>query len=195
MTGRRGSPWRAPCRIITGFGLVSKEDSMPTIRSSVLGVALVAGACAFNPPPVPIDAPAGDLERLAGQWTGTYERANADRAGSIEFNLVAGEDHAHGDVVMIPAGSRRPYQSFREGRIAGDRFDAVHELTIRFVAVDAGEITGELDPYRDPDCDCRAYTRFRGRLHDDVVEGTFVTRTARDAGPVPGHWKVTRKRR
>jgi hypothetical protein len=41
--------------------------------------------------------------------------------------------------------------------------DAVQELTIRFVAVEGGEVTGELDPYRDPDCDCRAYTRFRGR--------------------------------
>jgi hypothetical protein len=170
------------------------EDLMTSIRSSVLAVALVAAACAFNPPPVPIDAPAADLERLAGQWTGTYERPNSGRAGSIEFNLVYGEDHAHGDVVMIPAGSHHSYQSWREGGIVGGRLDAVQELTIRFVAVEGGEVTGELDPYRDPDCDCRAYTRFRGRLRGDVVEGTFVTRTTQDAGPVQGTWKVTRRR-
>jgi hypothetical protein len=175
-------------------GPVSKEDSMASMRSSVLGAALLAAACAFNPPPVPIEAPAADLERLAGHWTGTYERANSGRAGRIEFNLVYGEDHAHGDVVMIPAGAQHPYQSWREGGIAGARFDAVQELTIRFVAVADGEITGELDPYRDPDCDCRAYTRFRGRPRGHVVEGTFVTRTAQDAGPVQGTWRVTRKR-
>jgi hypothetical protein len=77
----------------------------------------------------------------------------------------------------------------------GPAFDPVQELTIRFLAVEGGEITGELDPYRDPACECRACTRFRGRLHGDVVEGTFVTRTADDAGPVQGTWKVTRQRR
>ena len=167
---------------------------MTSIRSTVLAVATLAAACAFNPPPVPLDAPAADLERLAGRWAGSYERVNSGRAGSIEFNLLYGEDHAHGDVVMIPGGSHQSYQSWREDGVVGTALDAVQELTIRFVAVDSGEITGELDPYRDPDCDCRAYTRFRGRLRGDVVEGTFVTRTAQAAGPVQGTWKVTRKR-
>ena len=167
---------------------------MTSTRVIVLGATVLAAACAYNPPPVAVEAPPVDLERLAGRWTGTYERPNSGRSGSIEFNLVYGEDHAHGDVVMIPTGSHHAYQSWREGPAVGPS-DALQELTIRFVAVEGGEVTGELDPYRDPDCDCRAYTRFRGKLHDDVVEGTFVTRTASAAGPVQGTWKMTRKRR
>jgi hypothetical protein len=178
----------------SGFDERSKEDPMTSIRRSVLGAALLAAACAYNPPPIPLDARPADLERLAGRWTGTYERANSGRSGSIEFNLVSGEDHAHGDVVMIPAGSHHSYQSWREGGVPGGTFDPVQELTIRFVAIEGGEIAGELDAYRDPDCDCRAYTRFTGRLRGDVVGGTFVTRTAQAAGPVQGTWKVTRKR-
>ena len=71
--------------------------------------------------------------------------------------------------------------------------EPLRELTIRFVAIDEGEVTGDLDAYRDPDCDCRAYTRFRGRLDGSVIEGTFVTHTARGDGPVHGTWRVTRK--
>ena len=168
---------------------------MASIWSRVPAVALLAAGCAFNPPAVPIDAPPADLERLAGRWAGSYERVNSGRAGSIEFDLVYGEDHAHGDVVMIPAGSPRSYQSWREGGLVAGPSEPVRELTIRFVAVADGEITGDLDAYRDPDCDCRAYTRFRGRLRGDVVEGTFVTHTSQAVGPVQGTWRATRKRR
>jgi hypothetical protein len=187
--------WLGTCIVITGFDESRGEDSMTWSRSSIMALAMLAAGCAFNPPPVPVDARPADLERLTGRWAGRYERVNSGRAGSIEFNLVYGEDHAHGDVVMIPGGSPHAYRSWREDGVARGPVDAVQELTIRFVAVDDGEITGELDAYRDPDCDCRAYTRFRGRLRGDVVEGTFVTHTTRAAGPVQGTWKVTRKRR
>jgi len=69
---------------------------MTSLRPSVLAAGILAAGCAFNPPPVPIDAPAADQERLAGRWAGSYERANSGRAGSIEFDFVSGEDHAHG---------------------------------------------------------------------------------------------------
>lgn len=65
-------------------------------------------------------------------------------------------------------------------------------LTIRFVAAEGGGITGMLDPYLDPDCHCRAFTRFRGRQRGDVIEGTYTTRTARSEDPDRGAWKVRR---
>lgn len=169
---------------------------MRSIRPIALAAALAgSGGCAFNPPPIPLDARTADLERLAGKWSGRYERPNSGRSGTIEFDLVYGEDHAHGDVVMVPGGSRRPYRSWREGGLTEGGAADVRQLTIRFVAVEGGEVSGDLDVYRDPDCDCRAYTRFVGRLRGDVVEGTFVTRTSEAAGPLHGTWRVTRKRR
>ena len=166
---------------------------MSSIKTGFLALAAMAAACAYNPPPIPVVARPSDVERLAGRWTGDYRGGASGRSGSIEFILFAGEDHAHGDVVMVPRGAHRPYQSWRETSPARE-LPGPEVLTIRFVAVESGEITGELDPYRDPDCDCRAVTRFRGQARGDVIEGTFVTYTARAAGPSHGSWKVRRQR-
>jgi hypothetical protein len=170
-----------------------QEESMSSIKTGVLGLAVMA-ACAYNPPPIPVDARPSELQELAGRWTGHYHGGASGRSGSIEFILVAGEDHAHGDVVMVPRGAHRPYHSWRETSPMGE-LPTPEVLTIRLVAVESGEITGELDPYRDPDCDCRAVTSFRGRARGDVIEGTFVTYSAQAAGPSYGTWKVRRQRR
>jgi hypothetical protein len=166
---------------------------MSWMRSNLLLASTLAVACAFNPPPVPLVARAADVEALAGRWTGSYHGEGSGRSGSIEFILVAGEDHAHGDVVMVAPGTRHAYQAWRETTPAHEA-SAAEVLTIRFVAVDGGEVSGELDPYRDPACDCRAVTRFRGRAHGDTILGTFVTYTARATGPSHGTWKVRRQR-
>lgn len=54
-------------------------------------------------------------------------------------------------------------------------------------------ISGTLEPYRDPDCDCEASTTFSGVIHDGMIEGNFVT-ASRGARGTLGHWKVVRKR-
>jgi hypothetical protein len=46
----------------------------------------------------------GSLDALAGDWFGIRER-RTDRRGTIVFTIVAGEDHAHGDVLMSPQGA------------------------------------------------------------------------------------------
>jgi hypothetical protein len=65
-------------------------------------------------------------------------------------------------------------------------------LTIRFVAVEGGYVTGELAAYREPRCECPAATAFRGRARGDVIEGSFTTLTA-VGGPSHGHWTVRRQ--
>lgn len=157
-----------------------------------LVLALAASGCAFNPPPVPLDGRAADLERLVGRWTGDYQGDDSGRAGRIEFSLVAGEDHAHGDVLMIPLTTRSPYRPWRE-TFEAPSMALTEDLTIRFAAVEDGEVTGELDPYRDPDCGCRAHTRFRGRLRGNTIEGTFVTYLAGHDDLQRGRWKVQRR--
>jgi hypothetical protein len=160
----------------------------------VAALALATAACAFNPPPVPLDGRAAGLERLVGRWTGDYQGYGSGRAGRIEFTLAAGEGHAHGDVLMIPRTRRRPYRPWRE-TFAAPALALSEDLTIRFVAIENGEVTGELDPYRDPDCGCRAHTRFRGRLWGSVIEGTFVTTRQGHSEAQGGRWKVRRRDR
>ena len=152
--------------------------------------AVAATACAYHPPPVPLQGRAADVERLAGRWRGSYDGGRGGRSGSIEFVLMAGEDHAHGDVVMVARGTRHVYRPWHD-TIAGPTSE-VDVLTIRFVAVEDGYISGELDAYRDPACDCRAATTFRGQLRGNVIEGTFVTQAA-VGGPAHGRWRVQRQ--
>jgi hypothetical protein len=159
-------------------------------------LGLVAGltACAYNPPPIPLEGRPADLEALAGEWGGEYNGENG-RSGSIAFELVAGEDHAHGDVLMIPRGANRPVVAWPDGGPEASRVEMPEVLSIRFVAADGGEVSGTLDPYVDPDCHCKAVTRFRGRQRSDVVEGTYTLYNEGSPVPVHGTWKVRRKRR
>lgn len=162
--------------------------------SGVAALALAASACAFNPPAVPLEGRAAELQRLAGRWTGAYDGYGSGRAGRIEFTLVAGEDHAHGSVLMVPRTTRNPFRPWRE-TFTVPSMALTEDLAIRFVAVENGEVTGELDPYRDPDCGCRAHTRFRGRLRGNAIEGTFVTFLDGHDEELGGRWKVHRRSR
>jgi hypothetical protein len=50
-------------------------------------------------------------------------------------------------------------------------------------------------PYWDPDCDCRAYTAFEGKLAQNRITGTFSSRReASDQGMVAGEWRAERIR-
>lgn len=68
-------------------------------------------------------------------------------------------------------------------------------LTIRFVRVDGGRVSGALDPYHDPVCGCPLETTFTGRLVDaSTIEGTFVSRGPPGHRTANGRWRVTRSK-
>jgi hypothetical protein len=162
------------------------------------GTVLIAisASCAYNPPAVAVEGLAADLEQLAGEWKGEYTDGPSGRRGNVWFKLVAGEDHSHGDLLMIPEGSGRPYQPYsREEHGPADRvFErAPRVLTIRFVRTGAGAVSGTLDPYWDPDRHCQASTVFRGSLRVGIIEGMFSSICEGGAGQTTGRWKVTRK--
>lgn len=157
-----------------------------------LSLPVLVEGCASTPAAVPIQATPSEIAALAGHWEGEYSSPATGRLGSIVFDLVAGEDHAHGDVLMIPRGSTDPYRPAQ--RPSGDGrgpAEASQLLTIRFIRAEAGKVSGTLDPYWDPDCNCEVTTRFVGELRGDTVEGTFTSE--RTAGRVFGTWKATRK--
>jgi hypothetical protein len=66
-------------------------------------------------------------------------------------------------------------------------------LHVTFVRVAEGRVSGALEPYTAPDCQCVVSTTFSGSLRGDVVDGTFVTRGANGLEQ-SGRWRVTRRR-
>ncbi|HEY6089669.1 MAG TPA: hypothetical protein VD771_07740 [Gemmatimonadaceae bacterium] len=154
------------------------------IAVAVAGVAASVG-CASKPPEIALTSSDFDLNPLVGEWRGDYSNPEIGRGGTIAFTLRAGESAASGNVVMIPS--------------SGDTF-APHTatprpvLTIHFIRKEGSKVTGTLDPYQDPACDCQASTTFEGAFVDrSTIEGTFTTvPSLAGRAATHGKWKVTR---
>lgn len=136
-----------------------------------------------------------DWKFLAGEWKGEYFSKDTGRSGTIEFTLIADENKAFGDVLMIPRGSNEPYHpiDYRDGAEVDPRLPQL--LTIRFVEVIGGKVRGELSPYWDPEMQRRMVTIFEGIVKDDTIEGTFESRLEQSPIYFYGQWKVFRKKK
>lgn len=173
---------------------------MTSVRHRLLLLVTALGpaitACTAAPQAtVPLVGPARDVAALAGQWDGAYSSAQTGRSGSISFTLISQADSAFGDVVMIPRGFGRPLQAWTGATPpVGAEPTRATVLTISFVRVTAGRVTGTLAPYADPETGARLFTTFDGRLNGDEIAGTFATRSAASPDAVTGEWKVTRRK-
>jgi hypothetical protein len=157
--------------------------------------ALIAAlvACASKPAPVTVTGDPTDRASLAGKWSGEYNSGVTGRSGSIVFKLASDGQAATGDVVMVPKGYGKPlvrYGNATTAVQAGGNDSQV--LTIRLVRVSGDSVSGVLDAYRDPQCDCPVETSFAGRLSGDQIDGTFVTRGSTSVAPQTGTWRVKR---
>jgi len=163
-------------------------------RSIAVVIAGLAAACAAAPQtPVPLAGTVSDLAALTGHWEGAYSSVETGRSGTISFTLTASRDSAFGDVVMIPQGLGRPLQTWNNSAPpAGAASPRSSVLTINFVRVAQGRVTGRLAPYADPETGVQLFTAFEGQLRGDVIEGTYTTRAARSRDNQTGQWKVTR---
>jgi hypothetical protein len=164
-----------------------------TIRFSCVALAGVLCACASKPTPVTIAGDAGDVASLAGKWTGEYNSPVTGRSGSIVFNLSSSGTAASGDVVMVPKGYGKaliPYNSVATTPVQAA--DNSQVLTIKLVRVSGDTVSGVLDAYRDPECDCPVETTFVGRLNGNTIDGTFTTRGSPSVAPQTGTWRVKR---
>jgi hypothetical protein len=160
--------------------------------AAAASLAIALSACA-SLPVIPVQGLERDLEPLAGEWTGRYEGDGVDRrSGNILFILTAGEDHAHGDVLMTSSSRRRVGPEPSRGS-QDDPFGETQYLAIRFVRVDRARVSGAMDPYWDPDRGCWAQTIFEGRLAGDAISGRFRTQFSLPLRAVEGAWSVTRR--
>lgn len=164
---------------------------------TVLGTMLVVLGAACSPAsqnPIPLVGGPGDLAALAGEWEGSYWSPSTGRSGSISFTLSAARDSAYGDVVMIPRGFGRPLQAWDRTPAAGGQQPRSQVLTINFVRVAAGRVSGILAPYADPETGVQLVTTFEGRLKGDTIVGTYAAHPAGSTEIQTGEWQVTRRK-
>ena len=164
-----------------------------TVRSNlpVVILAAVLAGCGGSHAPVPVVGREADVSQLAGEWYGEYSSVESGRSGSIVFKLVAGADSATGDVIMTPQWvTRQGNMPTQPGATAQP---TSQPLSIRFVRVSGGQVSGALDPYPDPNCGCTLHTTFVGRLRADTLEGTYTSLHEQTRDVQKGRWRVVRK--
>lgn len=160
-------------------------------RLSVILTFMFAMACSSSGPAlVPVLGTPEDLVPLTGEWSGTYESGTTGNSGSITFHLTEDPKGAHGDVMFIP---RRDLVYSRDEMRNHPAGGGSVVLAIEFVRIAAGEISGRIASYADPETpDAMLETHFAGHLAGDRIEGTFVTYSDRDVTPRRGRWSVKR---
>jgi hypothetical protein len=127
-----------------------------------------------------------------GDGRGEYHSAATGRRGTIVFEFDRG-DVAHGDVLMMPEGASEPVQPSHADS-AAETLRKLQVLRIRLVEVSEGALTGVLDPYVDPNCQCEVGTSFNGMIRGNLIEGTFTSRAVAGGTPeVTGQWSVKRQ--
>lgn len=155
-------------------------------------MAFVLSACGASRTPVPLVGASADVSSLTGEWVGEYS-GESGRSGSISFSLRAAGDSAFGDVIMIPTGLGRPVKPYSEEPVAGSNSPSpTTVLTIRFVRVEQGHVSGTLDPYADPQTGERLFTTFTGELKGNTIEGTYTTRLQSGITQT-GRWSVQKR--
>lgn len=165
------------------------------VRAS-LGILLSAAAlvaCATEThEAIPLSGSPADVEALAGEWIGEYHSYDeSGRSGTILFRLEAGQDTAHGDVLMHLTGRETaeiiPLTTDPWANVAPDQL-----LSVTFVRAAGGTVFGRLDPYDDPVCGCEIKTTFTGRIQGNLIEGSYTSEHVSGADRTTGRWRVVR---
>jgi hypothetical protein len=163
--------------------------------AAALSVTLGISGCArARPDPVPLAGDPVEMNKLAGSWSGEYSGVESGRSGSILFTLRADADTAYGDVVMTAKPSAVRARDAATGTGATAQGQAAQTLSISFVRVADGGVSGRLAPYLDPSLGVTVQTTFIGRfVTPDRLEGTFTT-TGPGNTVHQGRWRVNRDR-
>ena len=158
------------------------------------GVAALAGCATAKPDPVPLAGNPVEMNRLAGSWSGEYSGVESGRSGSIIFTLQANDTTAFGDVVMTAKPVVSQTRELSTGAPSNTATPRQQTLSISFIRVADGGVSGRLAPYVDPDLGVTVQTTFIGRLvAPDRLEGTFTT-TGPDNTVQRGRWRAVRDR-
>ena len=166
------------------------------MRRATLLIATVLSftiGCGGKQPRTGVSASDFDLKPLVGVWRGSYSNPQTGRNGTISFSLRAGESFASGSVVMIPKADSLLTPEERE-LLSEEAPSGRTVLSIKFIRKEGGNLTGTLNPYRSPDCNCTVNTTFEGTFKDaGTLTGTFATVPSKAGAAVTGGtWQVIR---
>ena len=169
-----------------------------SLAAIVVTTSLLVACGSTEPGPVRVIGGAADLVPLTGEWSGTFDSKATGRTGSITFHLTDDPQGAHGDVLMVPnrqiVHGRDPHQPQDPAIGPHGMISSASVLSIEFVQIAGGEISGKIAPYPDPEVpEATLETHFTGRADGDWIEGTFVTYSDRGVSPRRGTWRVHRK--
>jgi hypothetical protein len=165
---------------------------MRRTASTLLALAMVAGACRYQSSRVELQGASTEVSALAGDWSGEYSSVESGRSGSIIFRITAGSDTALGDVAMTPLQGQSVTAVDAASRAHAMHSQSPQLLRVTFVRIAGGMVQGELEPYVAPDCRCPVTTVFRGSIKGNTIEGEFVTRGGSGLQQT-GRWSVSRK--
>jgi hypothetical protein len=132
---------------------------------------VVTAACGGAVSQIEVKGGDPDLAAIAGDWQGKYQGMETGRTGDIQFSLQLGRHTADGEIYM--GGSHTP-------------------LKIRFVQVQRGQISGQIEPYVEPSCNCQVQTEFLGTVAGNEIDGTFTTKIPANGAEMHGTWQVAR---
>ena len=140
-------------------------------------------------PQIPTGGDTATVKSIAGRWEGTYTNPQNGRTGTIVLEFFKGNE-THGDILMIPPGSKQAKPSPEETLRTMPRV-----LEINFIeAGGPGQLNGAVGPYEDPDTHCQSHSEFFGTVKGEVIEGTFRTQCDDKSAPATsGTWLVQRK--
>jgi hypothetical protein len=172
-------------------------------RRLVFAGLIAIASCRLTPAsaPVPVQGTPEELSTIAGEWSGHYWSKETGRRGIIRFIMPEHADTGHGEVEITFS----PALSLAQEAAAADpiKRDLDDEsaprpctvLNIRVVRVEHDQVRGTMEPYWDPDCDCRAQTAFEGKVSGKRITGTFSShRESSDRRLLTGEWYVDRER-
>ncbi len=137
----------------------------------LVAVVLALASCGGGTSNVAVKGGELDVARLAGDWQGEYKGTESGRSGPISMSLQLGRHTADGTVLM---GGATP-------------------LKISFVSIENNKVSGKIDPYTDPQCNCQVSTEFVGTLASGAIDGTFTTKILGKDTEQHGVWQVKKK--
>ncbi len=146
---------------------------------AIIIAAMLSVSCGGSSSQIEVKGSESETLSLAGDWKGKFTNVDAGRTGTIRFSLALGRHTADGEVIMLPAGlDKEP-----------------RPLEVQFVEVDdSGSLTGKIEPYMDPQCQCQVKTEFLGRIQGDTISGTFTTKEVESGREQHGRWSVDRQK-
>ena len=155
-------------------------------------VLALTGCGSYVRPQVDMVGQTSEIMALSGSWHGTFRNTQLHREGEIDFRLSATADSAYGEVVMytespaVPIWTQPPADSGASGQLPPTW------QQIRFVRVDGGYVSGEMQPMYEPRCKCFVVSRFIGRVSGSTIEGSFTARSDDGLFETSGSWRVRR---